>query len=478
MPTVSAGSTATYTLTSAQSIAITFDANESASVSVSRSGSVIFSQNLRSSTTIGPYLAGDVMTLVAERGPVDYTTATAPDGPNPASSLTSAQVTAVQALAIGAGVPSSGFLSALLFGDSLQAAGGGDSPSPGTANYADYTSYNSNCYFNILNIALGAPFRYVFNASVGTQTTTQMLARIDSELGSRTWDVGFFEGGINNFIQRGDTTPDATIVDIAALWTKLRARCGTLYVHPIWPNDSITAPQRAAVLLVNAWIYKNAKSYGAILLTGLVNTLVDPADSNSWALLNAYTDDNTHPNTAGSCAAGNVLALHLDVYKTRARYSSSDGSNLLANGALRGTAGSAPTSWVAFGSLTITYPSRTDGESGTLVQAVAADFATIRQNITSGYTVGRRCVAEVEYTCNDPTASINLQIQMTGGTSTTINALKPAGSDASTWALPASGVLRTPEFVIVAGTTTVGVYLLGSKAATYQFGRAVLRYVD
>lgn len=78
MPTVSAGTTATYTFPLTQTVTISPDSNESAAVTVTRGGVIIFSGAITSGQSIGPYIAGDVLTVTAQRGAVDYTVESVP----------------------------------------------------------------------------------------------------------------------------------------------------------------------------------------------------------------------------------------------------------------------------------------------------------------------------------------------------------------------------------------------------------------
>jgi hypothetical protein len=73
MTTVSAGATGTATLAATSTINITLDPTEKAYVTVARGAVTLFGGSIASSCTIGPYLTGDVFTITAQRGAVDYT---------------------------------------------------------------------------------------------------------------------------------------------------------------------------------------------------------------------------------------------------------------------------------------------------------------------------------------------------------------------------------------------------------------------
>lgn len=98
MPTVSAGTTATYTFPLTQTVTISPDSNESAAVTVTRGGVIIFSGAITSGQSIGPYIAGDVLTVTAQRGAVDYTVESVPAAVPGAGIFTEGEIAAIRAL--------------------------------------------------------------------------------------------------------------------------------------------------------------------------------------------------------------------------------------------------------------------------------------------------------------------------------------------------------------------------------------------
>lgn len=100
MPTISAGASGTYTFTATQTVTFTCDPMESALWDLSRGGRVIASSRASNEQTIGPYQSGDVLTITAVRGAIDYTV----NAYNEVYSLSSAQTASVQALVSGDGM--------------------------------------------------------------------------------------------------------------------------------------------------------------------------------------------------------------------------------------------------------------------------------------------------------------------------------------------------------------------------------------
>ena len=103
MPTVTAGTSTSETLSARSTVAVTLDSAERAIVSVARLGAQVARDLVSNGSTVGPYLAGDVLTVEALRGDVDYTvTAYTPAYPSKLEeSLTSLQVAWVQSSVSG-----------------------------------------------------------------------------------------------------------------------------------------------------------------------------------------------------------------------------------------------------------------------------------------------------------------------------------------------------------------------------------------
>ena len=73
MTTISAGASGSYTFAQNEQALISPAQGEACQLTVLRSGVVIDSRRVTTEKVIGPFSAGDVMTLTAQRGAVDYT---------------------------------------------------------------------------------------------------------------------------------------------------------------------------------------------------------------------------------------------------------------------------------------------------------------------------------------------------------------------------------------------------------------------
>jgi hypothetical protein len=73
MTAVTIGDTSSTTLDAVSTVSVDLGPSEAAHVVVRRDGVPVFSQALKSSRTIGPFQIGDVVSVTAQRGTVDYT---------------------------------------------------------------------------------------------------------------------------------------------------------------------------------------------------------------------------------------------------------------------------------------------------------------------------------------------------------------------------------------------------------------------
>lgn len=75
MTTITQGNSSSYTFTGADSIAVTLAQGTKARASVSSAAGVLkYSNAITESRTIGPFSTGDVLSITADRGSIDYVT--------------------------------------------------------------------------------------------------------------------------------------------------------------------------------------------------------------------------------------------------------------------------------------------------------------------------------------------------------------------------------------------------------------------
>lgn len=195
MPTVAAGTSASATLAGSQTIALALDPNEEAQVSIARSGAQVYGASVRTSMTIGPYLSGDVLTITAARGAVDYTLASYSD-----PVIDAVESAAIQALVSGAVIPEA--YGAVTGGAdataAIQAAIDAASAAYNATTGARATVYFQPAIYGITGLLLKPNVNYNFGAAYfkklangSSVPTNSMLRTVDSLVGGSTYYGNF-----------------------------------------------------------------------------------------------------------------------------------------------------------------------------------------------------------------------------------------------------------------------------------------------
>lgn len=363
-----------------------------------------------------------------------------------------------------------GGLSAILLGDSINANNQGFGP------YTDASATYFDGYFTAFNIKAGMPFTSVWNAGKGGDTTAMIAARLATDVTPYRADWGFLMAGTNDFGLSAATLAQAK-ANYLLIVAALRARVDNLVIIPILPRGTLTTQARTDMIAFNAWLRTIAPAYNAII-ADIGRSIVDPTSATLWDMQEQYNRDSVgvrlHPNDLGASVLGSALMRFLPNLKSVGRSSPMDGSNLLVNGELTGT--TTPTSWNAFGTLSAhTRTNRPDGEPGIFYGATTTDFINLTQNVFSGFSIGERYVLEFEFIgAPSGLSAVYAQADLSGGASFVGNKVNAT----ITGQIPASGVVRTPEFVIPAGTTSISCFCYFQGAGTYKVARPHLRKVS
>lgn len=89
MTTVTQGNTGTYTFAAGEQVTVTLDPSELARITVTSStGTVKYSASASGTENIGPFVAGDVFSISAIKGDVDYTISVSASSPGAFTGVT------------------------------------------------------------------------------------------------------------------------------------------------------------------------------------------------------------------------------------------------------------------------------------------------------------------------------------------------------------------------------------------------------
>lgn len=245
-------------------------------------------------------------------------------------------------------------------------------------------------YANLLCMTSGGHLRLQRNAGIFGQTSSQILARIDSDVIAYAPDVCLLNAGTNDIAAGYSTDADyaATMNNIEQMVRKL-LRAGIMPVVAVPPPFTAheTETRKLRVL-----IYLLAEYY-SIPLIDIYQVCVDPA-TGGWK--SGYNSDDRHPNpTAISAIAayyGPKLAT-LETFRTPnylaafGEVSSGQFANLLRNGNFASgspipTGFNGNSSYASFGTPSLPY----NGKTFTSTAVPAGTVLATAANITTGFS--------------------------------------------------------------------------------------------
>lgn len=306
--------------------------------------------------------------------------------------------------------------------------------------------------------AMGGGFHYVKNAGIGSNTTTQMLARFATDVVAYSPDVVVIGGGTN----------DAGVaVSLATFAANMRAMVAATRAANARPVLCLAVPAKDAgtwrsnVELFNQWLARYARSEG-IPLIDFHTPLVDPA---TGAYLSAYVKaDLIHPNAAGAKLMGDTAAAILSKVISPwvpplPTFQTVDSRSLNAN-ALSLTDTNADglcDGWSKTANATATNPTPGGTVLGKAQRIASTDTAQAFAAISAAagtWSVGDTIaiVGRVSATMGTSVGAWTLQLNFT---SATPNSIRPFNS----WTVDANDHIFYREAVIPVGTTALTWFL-------------------
>ncbi|HET6915320.1 MAG TPA: GDSL-type esterase/lipase family protein, partial [Acidimicrobiales bacterium] len=236
----------------------------------------------------------------------------------------------------------------------------------------------------------------VSDAGVGGNTSTQLLARFDTDVIAKNPKL------VHILIGTNDASADTPLATLAANIRAMIAKCegiGAQVVMGTVPPNGTGSPvdRKALIVAYNQWICRYAISKG-FPVADYYRVLVDPA---TGGYLAAYdSGDHTHPSPAGTGAMAAELAVAIARPLSSALLLTKDANdpwNFCRNGLFLsawGTGWTAPTGTGVTASTT-TGDTNIQGNWGKIVAAGTAATAASSQNQTTtqggtGYTAGHR----------------------------------------------------------------------------------------
>lgn len=242
------------------------------------------------------------------------------------------------------------------------------------------------CLANLGSILSNQRALYVADAGIGGNTTTQMLARFDTDV--TPWNPKFVHilGGTND----PSTELALTLSNLAAIVAKTRA-IGAVPILGLIPPANATSKSEQT----NIGIRRLAASLGVAVID-YCEPLIDQLNGQ---ILSALNRDGTHPNDAGFVAMAEKFAAEFvkiaPPWAPPLPQRNSATNNLVSNGLflnLVGAAGTAPSGWVGGTGtgITTTTEAATLGNWVKIDCAAAPGNAQLYQNISTAPVAGHR----------------------------------------------------------------------------------------
>ena len=376
----------------------------------------------------------------------------------------------------------------VVIGDSLTEQGGMIAAAP------QFKPYSAWVWANVL---LGQRFEILKNAGIGGQTTSQILARLQSDAIALNPGWCHLLCGTNNMGTAGGVS--TAKADITSMLDALDAAGIRTIIGTIPPKitSSYTGTQKADTMELNRWIIQQGRTRRNLIVVDYFQALTEIGGNYANPIYGwNTTSDGTHLSAVGGYICGRALAdAILATGESSASYrfhppTSSNGINLLPYPYLNGTsATTAPQGSTVSGSATATATWASQNSSDTpgvpwrvLTVQNGAGNLSIQQNASvgvNGLAVGDQVRAYVEFDISnlDQAATSGQQAfylsvkQWNGSAYTNTDS---ALSDYSSPNVNRSGVIRTHDVTIVAGTTVVTWELFIWGGGTYKIRRAGL----
>lgn len=209
--------------------------------------------------------------------------------------------------------------------------------------------YGENSWFQQLIVRSKGKVQYVYNAGIPGNTTTQMLARIQTDVIEKKPKLCFILGGTNDVSQN---------IPVSTTKSNIEQMITILLTNKIAPVLCTIPPRNDATLQtgvskVNINVRSLASKYGLHLID-FYSSLVDPSNG-FYKNGTTLSGDGVHPTAAGakimSSVVEQVLLPSLPVFSTPLAHNNVSGINLINNGLFLNdtNADGVPDSWVAYG---------------------------------------------------------------------------------------------------------------------------------
>lgn len=170
-------------------------------------------------------------------------------------------------------------------------------------------------YVGWFQMKMGNRLSIPFNAGVGGNTTTQMLARFDTEVAAYSPNLVTIMGGINDL---SGSTSAQIIANLQLIYSKIRglnAICAPLTILPLGsghPNYSVANNQK--ILEINDAIRRECIKYPGMILVDAYAAVVDPLSATGQPKTGYLDSSAIHPAAIGAEAIASAMFTAISPY--------------------------------------------------------------------------------------------------------------------------------------------------------------------
>ncbi len=276
----------------------------------------------------------------------------------------------------------------VVFGDSLVA---------GSSTFNSGVWQFGNSFAELSVYRAGPQFQLLSNAGIAGDHTSQMLARIYTDVLAYNPDVVYLLGGTNDLAVGMTNAAKASMMNNLEKMVRILLKAGIeVFLMSVPPNNT----NFQAAKDVQYFYYALAQYY-QLPFADMYRMTVDPATNGQF--LSGYTADGTHPsNTASDVFASEVGAVLGDIINSTSmpymaavsETSTGNYSNLIRNGTFANqTSPPAPDGWTIsvvnanYTTASASYP-YTGSNFKYVSTASGGKLALSGSNITTGFAVG------------------------------------------------------------------------------------------
>ena len=327
------------------------------------------------------------------------------------------------------------------------------------------------------NILLNQRFKMIYNAGISGSTTTQMLARIQTDVINKRPSYCIMLGGTNDLT----TGADISVIKSNLLTMyKMLINSGITVIACTLTPRTITA-YRPSIININNFIRSLRNTLKNFVVCDWYEDTASPVDDNWFA---GFSDDGLHPNVKSAYAMGKRLYTTLkDIIPVSPIFSGSnvnDATMIYPNPYLLGGA-TVATGWNVPTTATViaSKVARTNGLEWQQIENTGATATALKINKSldvSKFVVGTKISAYVEYEIDASATSITSYNASISAQSLPSWAMIRSGVGLGGYVTdftqtPTSGIIYIPRFTIPVGAQSLGFEVQATLIGKFRIGR-------